>query len=158
MIKKFKSERGITITTLVITVVLLIIITSILAKNSKTTMQLSNLTKLKNDIEILNDRVGAYYVTEGKLPILEETEFTYDKTTLTQALKDEISVNDGDTYSTIDLSKIDNATLNYGNNYLQPSTTDRYVINNETHVIYYLKGIVHDGTWYHTIGANPPVV
>lgn len=152
-----KSERGITITTLVITVILLTIITGILARNSKSTMQLSNLTKLQNDVEILNDRIATYYVEKGSLPILDETGFVYEKSALSAALGKEVSVNDGDTYYTIDLSKIDNITLNYGNNYLQPSTTDRYVINEETHVVYYLKGVNHEGTTYHTVGANPAI-
>lgn len=84
--------------------------------------------------------------------------FVYDKTTLQKELKDEISVNDGEKYYTIDISKIDNITLNYGNDYAKPTTMDRYVINEETHVIYYLKGIHYEGKMYHTTGANPPVV
>lgn len=75
MIKKIKSEKGITITTLVITVILMMIMTMILAKNARTTMQVSNLTRLQTDIEALNDRISAYYVKNNRLPIIDESRF-----------------------------------------------------------------------------------
>lgn len=62
MINVYKEEKGITMITLVITVMLMIIITGTLAANSHTNVQLSNFTKLQNDIEALNDRVAAYFV------------------------------------------------------------------------------------------------
>lgn len=62
MTKIYKDEKGITMITLIITVMLMIIITGTLARNSMTNVQLSNFTKLQNDIEALNDRVAAYFV------------------------------------------------------------------------------------------------
>jgi len=156
MIKLMRNEKGITITTLVITVLLLVIITSIISMNARDSLQLTKLTKLENDIKALNDRVAAYYVEKGELPVMKDAGFTYNKEALRKSLND-MSTNDGDDYYTIDLSKIDNITLNYGNNY-NKSTTDRYIINEKTHVIYYLEGVYFDGDLYHTIGANPPIV
>lgn len=150
MIKE--NEKGITLVTLVITVILLVIITSILAVNSYTSLKLSNLTKLKSDIETLDSRVSSYYIKEGKLPVYEEA---IDKTDLRKTLKD-MSVNDGDKYYTIKIDELDNLTLNYGSNW-KLLGEDRYIINEESHVIYYVKGITYEGEEYHTIGSNLPI-
>lgn len=150
MIKIFRKEQGITLATLVITVILLIIITSILAFNSHTSLQISNLTKLQNDIQTLSDRIASYYVEKGELPI-----YTSERITKYQLLQthefDDISNGDGDDYYTINLNEINNITLNYGKGYRSSSSDDKYIINEETHIIYYLKGVSYEGERYHTI-------
>ncbi len=67
MINKFRNEQGITMVTLVITILLLVIVTGMIAVNATNSLQLSNLTKLQNDIQSLSDRVAAYYVQERKI-------------------------------------------------------------------------------------------
>lgn len=146
--ENIRSEKGISLITLMMAVVLLIIITSILAINSNTSLQLSKLTKLQNDIETLEDRVAAYYVEKGKLPLYEDG-LTYDPSSLRKQIPD-ISVNDGNKYYTLDPSLL-NVTLNYGNEYDVANSKDKYIINEETHVIYYLEGIIYEGEEYHTI-------
>lgn len=146
------NEKGITLVTLVITVILLVIITSILAVNSYTSLSLSSLTKLKNDIESLDTRVASYFIKEGKLPVYEEP---MTKSELRKTLND-MSVNDGDKYYTIDLDQLTSLSLNYGKNW-KLLGEDRFIINEESHVIYYVKGITHEGKEYHTIGSNMPV-
>lgn len=167
MINKLRDEeKGITLVTLAITVILLVIITMALAKNSYSNLQLTSLTKLQNDIEILNNRVAAYYVKNGKLPIRKIT--VVDSSTGVNSTKDDTMTKsevmalvgdvysyDNDNYFVLDISELDNVTLNYGNAYNSSKTaTDKYVINEETHRIYYLKGINYDGEEYHTIGLN----
>lgn len=150
MIKK--NEKGITLITLLVTVVLLAIITTSLATNSYDSMQLSKLTKLENDIEALNDRVAVYFVENDSLPIIGDA---YTKSELKTAFGS-VSANDGDEYYIIDLSLLDNLTLNYGEEYLT-SGTDSYIINTESHIIYYLQGITYKGDTYYTIGDNSTV-
>ena len=138
--------------TLVITVLLIVIISSVLAKNSYDSLQLSNLTKLDNDVKMLNDRIAAYYVQYGSLP-------TYGEAYTRESLKDKItdmSPNDGDSYYIIDLSELDNLTLNYGENYLT-SSSDVYIINEESHTVYYLRGVKYSGQVYHTVGKQTSV-
>ena len=160
MIKNLKREQGITLITLIITVVLLVIITSILAKNTYSSLQLSNLTKLQNDVESLNDRVAAYYVKNGNLPIhqvsLSNGSGKNDTMTKSEvrSIVDKVSPYDNDNYYVLDIEKLDNVTLNYGKEYKIKSSTDKYVIHEETHMIYYLKGIYYEGEEYHTIGLN----
>ena len=152
-ILKVKSEKGITLTVLILTVMILIIITSVMARNSFSSISISKLTKLQNDIEQLNDRIATYYVGTGKLPI-NESETPMTKVDLSNVLND-MSINDGDKYYTIDLSKLDNLSLNYGKG---KKANDKYIINEETHVVYYYAGIEYDGEKYHTFGSNPPIV
>lgn len=154
MTNNIKNEKGIALITLVITVILLVIVTSVLAINSYSSLEVAKLTKLQNDIEILNDRVAAYFVRTGEIPVFKE-EYSMTKTELRAVLND-MSINDGEMYYTIDLELLEKPTLNFGDGYLK-LTNDRYIINEESHVIYYLKGVVHDGNEYHTVGKNPAV-
>ncbi len=155
MKKVYKNEKGITLIILVITVIVLVIVTYTLAINSYSSLELSKLTKLENDIQSLNDRVSAYFVENEKLPIYQEAG-VQTKDDLRTVLND-MSVNDGEIYYVIDTDLLDNITLNYGSKY-RTSTQDRFIINEESHVIYYIKGIVYDGEEYHTTGANPAVI
>ncbi len=153
MINKYiKNEKGITMITLVVTVLLLIIITGTLATNSYDSTQIAKLTKLDNDIKALNDRIAAYYVEHEELPIMGNP---YSKNDLRNVISD-LSGNDGDEYYTIDLSLLDNITLNYGEDYAALSENS-YIINTESHVIYYLQGIRYKGVVYHTVGKNSTV-
>lgn len=155
MIKNIKEENGITLITLVITVILMVIVTTILATNSYTSLQLSNLTKLQNDIEVLDSRIASYFIENGELPILTTTGHKLSKLELASKIKG-ISANDGDYYYTIDISQLDNITLNYGDGY-RAVTNDRYIINEKSHIIYYLEGVYYDGDRYHTVGSNKPI-
>lgn len=149
---KVKSEKGITLITLIVAVLILALITAALATNSFDSLQLGKLTKLENDIEALNNRIAAYYVEHEELPTLGNP---YTKIDLKSEMAD-LSANDGDEYYTIDLSKLENLTLNYGKDYLNFSENS-YIINTESHIIYYLKGINYKGIVYHTVGKNSKV-
>ncbi|MDE5830176.1 MAG: hypothetical protein K2H53_00220, partial [Clostridia bacterium] len=61
-----------------------------------------------------------------------------------------ISNGDCDNYYVINLNELDNITLNYGKEYRLTSSDDKYIINEETHIIYYLKGVIYEGERYHT--------
>lgn len=67
MINKFRREQGITMITLITTVLLLVIVTGMIAVNAHNSLQLSNLTKLQNDVQALGDRIAAYYVKNRKI-------------------------------------------------------------------------------------------
>ena len=150
---KVKSEKGITMVVLVITVLLLMIVTASLATHSYDSLQLSHLTKLDNDIETLNNRVASYYVEHGNLPILDGV---MTKEDVSKYISD-LSRNDGEKYYIIDLGELDNITLNYGKGYLSRST-DSYIINEESHIIYYLKGIYYDDEMHYTTGKYQAAV
>ena len=138
------NEKGITIITLIITVLLLIIITGTLAINTYNSIELSKLVMLENDIKTLESRVASYFVENDELPTYD---YTYTKTEL-QNVMDDLSDNDGENYYIIDLTKLDNITLNYN------ADTDVYIVNEISHNIYYLGGISYNGDIFHTAGKK----
>lgn len=141
-----KNSKGITLISLITTILILVIITATIAINLNTSLQISNLTRLQNDIQSLNDRVATYYLAHDELPVTEDT---YTKTQVEKIVK-EVSPNDGDIYYTIDLSKIDNTTLNFGQDY-SSSSDEKYIINESSHKIYFLHGVTYAGVTYYTI-------
>lgn len=135
---------------LIITVLLVTIITSMLAKNSYTNLNLKKLTRLENDIDMLNDRIAVYFVGKEEIPKYGDV---LDKESIVSIMGNELNPNDGDNYYVIDLAELDTLSLNYGKDY-QSSWDDKYIINEETHQVYYLKGITYDGRIYYTIGGK----
>ena len=55
-----KQEKGITMTALVITVITLLILTNVMIYNTQSSIDISKLTNLYNDIELLRDKVSTY--------------------------------------------------------------------------------------------------
>lgn len=140
---KIKKEKGITMVALVITVVILIILTNMLIYNAQDNVYIKALTNLYNDISMLREKVSAYYNEYGKIP----AEITY---TNTSGLSDVLSSqNDVGDFYVIDLEAMQGITLNYGKDYEKVkndkenanSYTDLYIINGNSHNIFYVEGI-----------------
>lgn len=145
---KTNKQKGISLISLTITVIVLIIITSMLIYNAKNGIRVRALRMMENDIEVLDDKINAYYIRYGTLPI--EIKYIGDINFTPQA-------NDGEEYYVIDLRAIEGITLNYGldfNSITNENDTiekdDVYIINERSHHIYYAKGIQMDGAWYYT--------
>lgn len=151
-----KKENGITLVSLIITIVLMLIIAGVTVNTSVDRFKINNVSKMHNDIEILNDKVNNYYVTYGGLPVVRDNsgnavQYTYS------TIDFNTNVNDNANYYIIDLSALGNLTLNYGKDgYRQPNSSDDvYIINEKTHSIYYVKGIENRrGTFNHSYGIN----
>ena len=138
-----KQEKGITMTALVITVITLLILTNVMIYNTKSSIDISKLTNLYNDIELLRDKVSTYYGEYGKIP----AEIKY---TNTSELSNVLSIkNDIGDFYVIDLEAMQGITLNYGKDYEKVKNdisnadnyTDLYIINENSHNIFYVEGI-----------------
>lgn len=147
-----KSNRGITMLSLIITVVVMIIIAGTTVYTASNRNKVNDFKKMQTDIELLNDKVSNYYIKYGGIPILQKDNtkvlYTYTK------LDFDKNVNDDENYYIIDLAAIGNVTLNYGKEgFDSPNTSDDvYIINNATYTIYYVKGIEYsDGKVYHSL-------
>lgn len=144
---KLKNNKGITMIALAITILIIVIITTTLIYNSYKGMGIRTLNNMQNDIELLENKVATYYVKNGKLPILNITYTDIDK------IKN-LDNNDNDKYYVIDLSLLPNLTLNYGKGYNNiknnVASEDVYIINEQSHNIYYTAGINYDGIIYYT--------
>ena len=150
-----KKIKGLSLISLTIAVVILIIISSLLIYNAKNGVKIRAYKMLQNDVQLLEDKVNAYYVKYSAIP----AEIEYVNTILINRMfnESEKSPNDGEEYYVIDLKALEGVTLNYGKDYENISTEDDtrkyedvYIINKESHHIYYVKGINFDGKWYYT--------
>ncbi len=126
-----KNNKGITLISLMLTVIIILILTSAIIFNTKNQLQMRTVQYLFADIEMLNSKVDDYYLKYGELPRLcdytnGETINFKNKNDFLDSLNDKASAensnlniekinqNDGDEYIVIDLEKMDGLTLNYG--------------------------------------------
>ena len=105
-----------------------------------------------------------YYLKNGKLPIVEK-----DLTTIIYNGKSEYKSqkqsNDNDNYYIIDLRYVGGVTLNFGNGFYNINTeknncndiVDLYIINEQSHRIYYVAGVTANGKTYYTIGTDSKI-
>ena len=143
---KIKNEKGITLVALVITIVIMVILTNILVYNAKDEVTIKALTNLYNDISLLRESVSAYYNEYGKIPAEIKYPDTNIKSRLTNVLSETNDIGD---FYVIDLEAMQGITLNYGKDYKSVKKDiyhagdylDLYVINENSHNIFYIKGI-----------------
>lgn len=154
MIKNdLKNNKGITMITLALAIVIMVVIVSTLVYNINTGIRTRALNDMYNDVQLLKDRVDIYYSKYGELPILPTQ---YTQVSNLQGL----NVNDNDVYYVIDIEVLDNMTLTYGKGYgtlkqnFEPKITDVYVVNEKSHTIYYVKGIQYEEKTYYTIPSE----
>ena len=150
MQKMKKLNKGISLMTLVIAVVIMLIITSVLVYSTNNSIKMKRLNDMYNDITLLQDKVSNYYTQYGKIPALKEIDIT-----IPQASR---NPNDNGQYYVIDLEAMENITLTYGQGFYESKSggfnTDTYIINGQSHEIYYAKGINYEGTKYYTKPGN----
>lgn len=150
-----KGKNGITLVSLIITIGLMLIISSTVVYISLDRFQINEFNKMVNDIGLLEDKVSNYYLRYGGLPVLRDRSskepFQFDETKLTFT-RNPI---DNSVYYILDLEALDGISLNYGKDgfeawkdYVENSSgdipynlEDVYIINENTHTIYYVKGI-----------------
>lgn len=146
---KLKEQKGITLVILSLAVVIMLIITTVLIYNATTGIDNQYLTNMYSDIAVLKDKISIYYVKNGRLPIVN---VPYPNT---EEIKG-INENDNDNYYIIDLKLLDGLILNYGKGYdtvwtQNKCTNDIYVVNEQSHNVYYMLGIEFDNKVYYTI-------
>lgn len=150
-----KSKKAITLISLIITIVLMIIIAGTTVGISLNRFKTNNLKKMYNDIVLLNDKIENYYIKFGGLPVLRDNNniinYNYSE------LNFEKNTSDNQNYYIIDLNSMENIKLNYGKEgYEHPNESDDvYIINEKTHIIYYVKGIEDStGKIHHSLNLN----
>lgn len=138
-----KQEKGISMVSLVITIIILLILTNVMIYNARDNIYIKSLANLYNDIEILNSKVSEYYERNGKIPAnIEYVNIN--------SLSNIISKNnDIGKFYVIDLETMKGITLNYGKDYDNIKNDieninnyeDIYIINENSHNIFYVKGV-----------------
>lgn len=122
---KLNSKKGITLVSVIITVILLLILSAVIINGIDTSNNVAPYNNMIADIALLEDKIQVYYNKYREIPVLEKKYNEYYK---------------------IDLSKLDNITLTYGTN---KDENDIYLVNNSLEV-YYLKGTELNGKIHHT--------
>lgn len=150
--KKIKSAKGISLVSLAVTVAILIILANVLVYNISDNLKLEKLKKMQNDIENLRDKVASYYSQNGKIPAsIQYTNINAIK----EAGVISNSVDTGE-FLVIDLSAIENLTLNYGQDFENVNAenannyTNLYIINTSSHNIFFVEGIKVDNDIFYT--------
>lgn len=128
-IKRF-SQRGITMISLVVTIVIMIILTTVIITDTDTGSDYKEYKLMCADVELLEDKARIYYSKYGELPITGEQ------------LTDIQIQNETAEFYQIDTSKLSNLTLNY--------SADEFIIDITTWEVYYKDGIEYDGTIHYT--------
>ena len=124
-----KTKKGITIISLVLTIVIISILTTVAVYSQKSSRNIAPYNKMLADITLLEDKLFIYYNKNNEIPITG----------------DEILIGE-ESYHKIDLTKLQNVTLNYG---IGEDSNDYYLVNSSLEV-YYLEGIENNGQIYHT--------
>ncbi len=143
MIKKIvNNQKGVSLVTLTITVIVILILTGIVLYNVKDNLGVQKLKSMQADIENLRDKIESYYIEYGNIPAKIEY------TNITNIKDDGVISNEVDTgkFYIIDLSAIDNLTLTYGKDYdkieseQQVDNLEILLINEVSHNIFFVKG------------------
>lgn len=140
-----KKEKGITLISLSIAVIIILTITGMIIYSAKDSIYIKNLTNMQNDIANLRDKVSLYYSEYGDIPA--KTEYP-DVSNLQSA--GVLGVNDTGKFLILELENLEGVTLNYGEDYEKykandytnlTDLTDIYIINENSHNIFYVEGI-----------------
>ena len=140
---KIKERKGITLIVLVITIVIMAILAGAVIVSVSGYGELKNLKVLVNDLQSLQDKIHIYYEKNGELPVGEI--ITEDVITWFDGNENE---NDGDVYYKIDLTLLENISLTYGKEQFEK---DYFIVNEESHNVYYYAGFDIDGDKYYGI-------
>lgn len=145
--KIWKEEKGVTMVMLVITIILMLIMTVTVSVNLNRGFVVGRRNNFKNDIEVLTDRINIYYSKNGQLPVYKT--YTGDTTNFKKDNRD------NDTYYIVDTRVLDNLTLNFGAGLFEliagRNSDDIFIVNEQSHTVYYVPGIDVDGVMYYTI-------
>ena len=57
---KYRAEKGVSLITLGLAIIILIIITNILIYNAKDSVQIEKITNLYNNIDLLSEKISTY--------------------------------------------------------------------------------------------------
>lgn len=157
--QRIKSEKGITILVLAITVIVLMLISIPILVNTSEVTELQKYTYFKADIDRLRESIGTVYLNENNIASIGE-EYVRGKEFLEKEQNGEKvkNPNDGEKYYIIDLDKLNSyinaqIELNYGdgNKNLSLNTTDIYIINEQSRTIYYVSGIKYKEKVYYRL-------
>ena len=134
------NKRGASVLNISIAVMVMLIILSTITFSALNRLSTQKLDNMYNDIRMLKEKVEIYYLKYGKLPILEEY------TAISSIPSSVLNINDNDKYYIININALENLTIN------TPIDEESFfIINEQSHTIYYPKGIKLEGQMYYRL-------
>lgn len=130
--KSLKSKKGITIVSLIVTIIVILILTTVTITSTYTGSDLRRYKLMCADIELLEDEILYFYRQYGELPIGAEATNIPEE------------INNGNKFYVVNINKLDNITLNYG------EAEDIFIIDSETYEVYYQNGVEYQDEIYYT--------
>lgn len=130
--KKLKSNKGITIISLIVTIIVVLILTTVTITSTYTGSDYRRYKLMCADVEMLEDKILYFYRQYGDIPVGNEV----------STLPTEI--NNGHKFYEVNVNLLSNITLNYGDN------SDIYIVDSETFEVYYLNGVKYKNQIYYT--------
>ena len=171
----FKNKRGISLTTMVMTVIIMFIIMGTLAYSAVDSVKIRRLNKLYNDLRQLDDAISVYYLRNGELPIdtSKSAIIANEGKTKTQLENDKIAFVLNSDASSVDGqdSFINPNDYAYDNDLTNPTNSgykaiyyfikldlldnlslnykdNEFIVNKNSHTVYYQTGLTVDGVTY----------
>ena len=133
--EKLKNNKGISLASVLVTVILMIIILSSIIYSNNRTDEIKKSMLINSDIEELTKKVEIYYLEKGTLPIEEVDTSIFNYKTQKNG-KDVI-------YYKLQVSLLKNIMLNnkesITSEYSLTENDQWYVMNKQTHTIYFVK-------------------
>lgn len=142
-----REEKGITLITLAVTIVIMMILAVSFTANITSTIELEKYNKVKEDVIQLGEEIKIYYLDKGYLPI--DKSHSYD---LNNVPEEDKNPNDSGNYYFIRVNSLD-TDLNYGdgNKNNKFNSDDVYVVDEKSLTVYYVAGATLDGKKHYTI-------
>ena len=141
-------KKGITISILVVTVVLMFILATTATVVGVRTIQTASYEEFLSKLERVSTDVNKYVIDNKTLPTTNEI---VAKEGLPNGLKENLN-NKGDSANNlfvIDMSKLRTESVNLGKGTIEDM--DVFVVAENTNNVYYLKGIEYRGVTYYAI-------
>lgn len=142
MKKKLNNEKGITLIILIFVIMIMLILVGAVVTNIDTGADIRNYQYMRADIELLESKIMIYYNEKGTIPTMGNT------INVSEAFKEKASLSDNENYYQINIDELYNITLNYGGGTIE--NQDIYIINEQSHNVYYLKGAAYENETYYT--------
>lgn len=145
-----KEQKGVTLFVLVITVVIMLLLAGTVAISISGYDDIKNIRNLANDLQNLREKVDIYYEKVGELPV--SNIINDDIVTL---LVNSKTISDGESYYKINLELLENISLTYG---LEKFENDYFIVNEQSHNVYYYAGLKANNKIYYGIKDIPQVI
>ena len=140
--RRIKSEKGITLIELIITIAVLLVLAGITTTlGISSILELRDFNAVKSDIIALTEAVQTYYLENEKLPLEDETlriDFTPPE--------DNKNPNDSGEYYEIDATLLEGVTLQ--------RKRRTYLVDKQSLTVYCKEGVEYQGKTYYTILDN----